>query len=261
MAKDLSVSENGWVVVAGSTDGLWVGGNTSTGREDFVAVMLGIDGSSYLDGDGAGSGGDVGTSSAGGDSGNGFSSSAPEPSSDSSTNSGDGGGDTGGSESNYNNTTLAPEESGGSSSVSMIVGALVAVAVLGVFLVGLGWAWRKKRSERRAGANKKAQTTHFSSSFSSKHPAGMNDGSHGGCPRWKSEGEQGSADPPADGVIGNPLFDHPNSRTIPSAADVSAAAAGGPGGGGDSNSGRGSSWKDRGLTAFPSVSAGDDVSR
>lgn len=262
MSKDVSVSENGWVVVAGSTNGFWGGGNISTGGDDFVAVMLGIDGSSYVDGDGASSVG--GDTSAAGDSGS-NTTSAPVVSSDSSTNV-DGGGDTGGGESN--DTTLAPGVSGGSSSgdgdvsVSMIVGGLTAVAVLGVFLVGLGWAWRKKK-ERRPGVNEKVQTKR-----SSKSPGvegGMN-GSGGdigfsrGSNGWKQQRQQGAADLPTEGVIGNPLFDHPNRTTVSAAAPSAAAAAGGSEGGGGSN-GKGISWEDRGLTAVPSVSADDDIAR
>lgn len=231
MAQDVSVSDDGRVVVAGSTTGLWGGGNVSAGGDDFVAVVLGIDGGSYLDGGGSGTG------------------SVPEVSGDSS----------------------AKDSSSNGPVWTLAVGLAVAAAVFGVLLVGLGWAWRKRKRARRPDADANATANEKVVGSKGGYGGGFdfgredddddNDDDNGDdpdrCnrhPRRQQPRPQGAQDLSAEGVFGNPLFDHRNGGAI------AVASAGGVESGSDGTGG-GTSGKGRGLAAFPAVCTEDDVPR
>ena len=261
------------------------GDSGSTGGNGGSDTSSALEAPSDSGGGGDGDGDDVG----GGGGNNSTTSSAPALSSgDSSTTASDGGGDVGGVQSN-DTAPGVPEASGGSSAddgdiaVSMIVGGLIAATALGGLLIWLVWSWRKRtrtrvrqQLDRRP---KKEQTKRPSSSkpsdaagSSSRSAAGSgfdvengsNDPDAGGrrCSPQQQQQHQGArADPSTENAVGNPLFDHRNHIGV-SAASVSGAASRGlEGGGGGCCNGFEASWKDRGLTAFPSVSADDDVSR
>lgn len=272
-AEGVSASEDGRVVVVGYTDGYFGGGNTSAGEIDFVAVMLGVDGASYPDDDSsAGSDGGGTSTSAGGGGGTGTSSSSSHLpiNSDSSTSVGDGG-DTGVGDSGNNNTSSTSGGLSGNES-GILVGGLAAVVLLGVFLIGLGWAWRKRKGPGRPDTTSRK----WQAKRSSKHPdaARSVDGNGGGFDlhlvgddtefERRPRQEQGSSDGSSSNAfaVDNPLFGHRNCSEAPDAV-VSGAASGvsEEGGGGGGGNGSQSSWEDRRLTSLPGASASDDVSR